>query len=470
LDADPLGTAASSAHGLPPAGDRPNSAWPMPAGNRGGSPRWSARTTDVVVVGAGHNGLATSAQLAALGIDHVVLERGEVAERWRSERWDSMRLLTPNWMARLPGWRYAGADPDGFMTAAETGRFIAGYAAQLGAPVCSHTRVTAVYADGAGYRVETDGGPWRCRAVVMASGAFGRPVVPAMAGDLPAGVDHLHAQAYRHPGQLAPGGVLVVGASATGLQLAREIHASGRPVTLAVGEHVRMPRRYRGRDIHWWMNAAGLLQQRIEDEAEPDRARRLPSPQLVGTPEHATLDLNVLRAEGVDVAGRLAGCRDGRALFSGGLRNVCALADLKMNRLLDVLDAFAASSGLDVEIGAAERYASTQPIAAPRVSLALGSDLRTVLWATGYRPDLGWLQVPAAFDAQGHLRHDRGVLDVPGLYMLGLPFMRRRQSSFIHGCEDDVREICAHLVTHLRAGPAAPAPVPTPREAVAATL
>jgi putative flavoprotein involved in K+ transport len=428
---------------------------------------WPARATDVVVVGAGHNGLATSAVLAEHGINHVVLERGEVAESWRSQRWDAMRLLTPNWMTRLPGWHYRGADPDGFMTAAETAQFIGGYAAWSGAPVRSHTTVRGVRADGHGYRVETDRGAWHCRALVIASGAFGRPVVPAIANHRPAGVDLLHAQAYRQPEQLAHGGVLVVGASATGLQLAREIQASGRPVTLAAGEHVRMPRHYRGRDIHWWMHATGLLRQRIEDEAEPDRARRLPSPQLVGTPEHATLDLNVLRAEGVEVAGRLAGWRDGQALFSGGLRNVCTLADLKMNRLLDAIDAFARSSGLDAEIGTAERYAPTQPAAAPRVSLKLGSEVRTVLWATGYRPELDWLHVPPAFDGGGRLRHDGGVVNAPGIYMLGLPYMRRRQSSYIHGCEDDVQEICCHLVSHLRSGAASSVRAAMRREAIA---
>jgi putative flavoprotein involved in K+ transport len=414
----------------------------------------SPRRTDVVVVGAGHNGLATSAVLAELGVDHVVLERGTVAERWRRERWDSMRLLTPNWMASLPGWTYAdagGTDPDGFMTAAETARFIGGYAARLGAPVHTHTRVTAVRPVEDGFRVQTDSHTWRCRAVVLAGGAFGQPVVPAFARHLPAGVEQLHAQAYRQPGQLAPGGVLVVGASATGLQLAHEIHASGRPVTLAVGEHVRLPRSYRGRDIHWWMHDAGLLRQRIEDEPDPDRARRLPSPQLVGTPDHATLDLNVLRAAGVEIVGRLAGVRDGQALFSGGLRHVCALADLKLERLLDAIDAHASARGLDAGNGPPRRPAPTVPASAPRWALALGSEVRTVLWATGYRPELGWLQVPAAFDAHGRLRHDRGaVVAAPGLYVLGLPFMRRRQSSFIHGCEDDVREVCQEVVAGLR--------------------
>jgi len=411
-----------------------------------------ARAIDVVVVGAGHNGVATSAALSRAGVDHVVLERGEVANSWRTERWDSMRLLTPNWMTRLPGWQYVGDEPEGFMKAAETAAFIAAYASHLAAPIRAHTNVVAVRPEGAGYRVATDRGTWQCRALVIASGAFGQPIVPRAACELPPGIESLGAHRYRRPAQLAPGGVLVIGASATGLQLAREIHASGRPVILAVGEHVRLPRLYRGRDIHWWMHAAGMLEQRIEEEPDVDRARRLPSPQLVGTPERSTLDLNVLRAEGVEIAGRFAGCREGTAQFSGSLRNVCALADLKMNRLLDAIDAFATDRGLDAQVGPVERFAPTPPVVAPRLTLPLGREVRTVIWATGYRPDHSWLQVPA-FDRSGALRHERGVVDAPGLYVLGLPFMRRRNSSFIHGCEDDVRALSRHLVDRLRSLP-----------------
>lgn len=404
------------------------------------------RTVDAVIVGAGHNGLAMSAELARHGVDHVLLERGTVAQRWHAERWDSMRLLTPNWMTRLPGRPYLGDDPHGFMSAAETAAFIGGYAAQIDAPVHTHTRVACVRAEGTGYRVDTDRGAWRSRLVVIASGAYGRPRVPALAALLPPRVQQLDAVRYRRPAQLGAGGVLVVGASATGLQLAQEIRRSGRGVTLAAGEHLRLPRLYRGRDIHWWMHEAGLLAQRIEDEEDPARARRLPSPQLVGTPERATLDLQTLRAEGVQVVGRLVGLRDGQLQFSGGLRNVCALADLKMNRLLDSLDGFAARRGLDAELDPVERFASTQPATAPQLLLPLAA-FDTVIWATGFAPELDWLQLPV-FDADGQLRHDRGHV-APGVCMLGLPFMRRRQSSFIHGCEDDVRELAAGLLAHL---------------------
>ena len=256
--------------------------------------RWQAGITDVVVIGAGHSGLAMSHALSLRSIDHVVIERGEVANSWRTERWDSLRLLTPNWMSRLPGYRYEGNDPDGYMSVAEVVEFVAGYASRNAAPVHTGTTVTQVEQVAGGYRVSTSRGDWLCRALVLASGAFNVPVIPRLADGIPSDVVQLTAQAYRNPSQLEDGPVLVVGASATGLQLAQEIRQSGRPVTLAVGEHVRMPRVYRGRDVQWWMLASGVLDQRIEDTDDPLRARRVPSPQLVGTPERATLDLNAL--------------------------------------------------------------------------------------------------------------------------------------------------------------------------------
>lgn len=408
-----------------------------------------AGIADVIVIGAGHSGLAMSHALSARSIEHVVLERGVVANSWRTERWDSLRLLTPNWLSRLPGYEYDGGDPDGYMTAGEVVEFVSDYAAKMRAPVVTRTAVLKVEPAGDAYRVVTGRGDWLCRAVVLATGAFNKPVVPAVADGVPGRVRQVTAHVYRNPAQLEHGGVLVVGASATGLQLAEEIHRSGRPVTLAVGEHVRLPRVYRGRDIQWWMLNAGVLDQRIETVDDPDRARRVPSPQLVGTPERRTLDLNGLRAQGVELVGRLAGIRDGRAQFSGSLRNVCALADLKMNRLLGAIDEWANESGVAAEVGSPERYAPTELAASPRLGLDLGAgEINTVVWATGYRPDYSWLDVPV-LDRRGRLRHDRGVVDAPGLYVLGLPYLRRRKSSFIHGAGDDVRELSAHLADYL---------------------
>ena len=379
----------------------------------------------------------------------MVLERGEIANSWSHERWDSLRLLTPNWQSRLPGYRYSGTDPDGFMTTAEVIAFISSFAVAAAAPVRTHTAVTSVKPSDGGYLVATDNGDLQCRSVVVASGACNVANVPAVRQGVPGSVESFTPLAYRNPAQLPEGGVLVVGASATGVQLADEIHRSGRPVTLSVGEHVRLPRLYRGRDVLWWMDASGVWNQRYDEIEELERARKLPSPQLVGTPERATLDLNTLGAVGVQIVGRLAAVRDGRALFSGGLRNHFALADLKMDRLLDTFDEWARACGADADVRPPERFEPTRVPASSRLELDFNSgEIRSIVWATGFRPDYRWLDVPI-LDHKGRLRHDGGVVDAPGLYALGLPVLRRRKSTFIHGAEDDARDIVDHLVRYL---------------------
>jgi putative flavoprotein involved in K+ transport len=376
-----------------------------------------------------------------------VLERGEVANSWRRERWESLRLLTPNWQSRLPGLRYEGPDPDGYMTVGEVTEFIERFA-KVSRPAV-HAR--GGRPPGEEYQVMTGDGEIRSRAVVIASGACNRPSVPALSAQVPASVAQLTPFAYRDPTQLPDGGVLVVGASATGVQLAAEISRSGRPVTLSVGEHVRLPRLYRGRDVLWWMDAAGVWDQRYDEVDDLSRARRLPSPQLVGTPERSTLDLNALTALGVELVGRFAAVRDGRALFSGGLRNVFSLADLKLNRLLDSFDEWALTSGRDAELGVPERFDPTRAPESARLQLDLrGGEIAAIVWATGFRPDYGWLDVPVV-DAKGQLRHAGGVVDSPGLYALGLPVLRRRKSTFIYGIEDDAREVTGHLAGYLAA-------------------
>jgi putative flavoprotein involved in K+ transport len=396
-----------------------------------------------VILGAGHSGLAMSRCLSQRSIDHVVLERGEVANSWKTERWESLRLLTPNWQSRLPGHAYQGPDPDGFMTMSEVIEFIDSYARLISAPVELDTSVTSVRRKDHGYEVATTRGTWECRAVVVATGACNIAHVPRVAEAFPATVQALTPMEYRGPAQLEAGGVLVVGASATGIQLAREIHASGRPVTLAVGEHVRLPRTYRGRDIQWWMDACGLLDMRYDQVDDLVRARHVPSPQ--------PLDLNALMAMGVALVGRLGDVRGSVAQFSGALRNVCSLADLKMNRLLGTLDEWAAASGLGDEVGPAERFEPTHIEAPPPVEIDLAKGaIRTVLWATGYRPDYSWMEV-AVLDRKGRLRHQGGVVDSPGMYLLGDTFLRRRKSSFIHGADDDARDLSAHLAAHLDA-------------------
>ena len=405
--------------------------------------------TTTVVIGAGQGGLAMSRCLSDRSIDHVVLERKEVANSWRTERWDSLRLLTPNWRCRLPGYAYQGDDPDGFMTMSEVVEVITSYAKDIGAPVHTGTTVTSVRQDGDGFRVTTDHDEWQCATVVLASGAFNVPRVPAVSDAVPASVTMLTPMEYRNPDGLAEGGVMVVGASATGVQIADEIQRSGRPVTLAVGEHVRGPRVYRGRDIHWWMEAAGVLDERYDEVDDIVRARRVPSMQLAGSPERATFDLNALTDIGVTLVGRLAGIRDGRAQLSGSLRNKCELADLKLDRLLDTIDEWAIADGVDDSVPPPHRFAPTVVREPPALGLDLaGGAIQTIVWATGFRPDYSWLDV-MVLDDKGMVRHDGGVVEAPGMYLIGTPFLRRRKSSFIDGARDDAQDLIVELAAFL---------------------
>ncbi|MDH3738207.1 MAG: NAD(P)-binding domain-containing protein [Alphaproteobacteria bacterium] len=410
----------------------------------------SVRSVTTVIIGAGHAGLAMSRCLAERSIDHVLLERGEVANSWRTERWDSLRLLTPNWQSRLPGFGYEGNDPDGFRNMAETIDFLGRYAEIISAPVQTHTTVTSVRRTDTGYTVATDQGEWQCRTVVLAAGACNIAKVPAVAEGVPAGISMITPLQYRNVDQLNRGGVLVVGAAATGAQLAQEIQLSGRPVTLSVGEHVRVPRVYRGRDIKWWMDRAGVMDERYDEVDDINRARRVASLQLTGSDERATLDLNSLTDIGVKLVGRIAGMNDGKAQISGSLRNMCALADLKMGRLLDTIDEWATETGLDGEVDPVERFAPTNVEASPPLGLDLTTgEIRTILWATGFRPDLSWLDVPV-LDRKGQIRHDGGVVvDAPGMYLMGMQFLRRRKSSLIDGAGDDARDLSDHLVGYL---------------------
>jgi putative flavoprotein involved in K+ transport len=408
------------------------------------------RTVTTVVIGAGHAGLAMSRCLSDRSIDHVVLERGEVAHTWRTERWDSLRLLTPNWQSRLPGFSYNGNDPDGYRTLAEVIEFIASYADAISAPVLTHTTVASVRSTESGYLVRTDQGEWLCRAVVVATGACNIADVPTFANRVPRSIMQLTAQEYRNPEQLADGGVLVVGASSSGTQIAHEIHRSGRPVVLSVGEHIRAPRVYRGKDLEWWMDAAGVLDECYDEVDDIARARRVPSLQLAGTPDRSTLDINALTEIGVKLVGRLGGISEnGKAQFSGSLRNVCVLSDLKMGRLLDRIDEWAQKNGFDAAAGPPYRLPPTRVEPAPPLGMDLASGkIKAIIWATGYRPDYSWLEVPV-LDRKGRLQHDGGVVSSPGMYLMGTQFMRRRKSALIDGAGDDARDLSAHLRSYL---------------------
>lgn len=403
----------------------------------------------VVVIGAGHAGLAMSRRLTERSIDHVVLERGRVANSWRTERWESLRLLTPNWQNRLPGAADPGDDPDGYLSMPEVVRFISGYAEAIRAPVLAGVTVMRLCASRGGYDVVTDRGTWTCACVVIATGGANIACVPEVARHVPASIVQHTPMTYRSPAGLDERGVLVVGASATGIQLADEIRRSGRPVTIAVGEHVRLPRLYRGRDVFWWMDAAGILDERYDEVDDLVRARHLPSPQLIGSPNRRTIDLNTLGAQGVRPVGRIVGMNGGTAHFSGSLANVCVLADLKMHRLLDTFDEWARTSRCDVDAGP-ERFDRTRLPASPALEIDLErSGIGTVIWATGFRPDYRWLDVPV-LDRKGRIRHDGGVVtDSPGMYVLGTNVLRRRRSSFISGADADTEDLADHLHAHL---------------------
>jgi putative flavoprotein involved in K+ transport len=387
--------------------------------------------------------------LADRSIDHLLLERGEVAHTWRTERWDSLRLLTPNWQSRLPGFSYNGDDPDGYRTLPEVIDFIGSYAKAISAPLQTHTTVTSVRSTEAGYLVRTDQGNWQCRAIVLASGACNIARLPAFANQVPPSIARLTAQEYRNPDKLVDGGVLVVGASSSGTQIAYEIRRSGRPVILSAGEHIRVPRVYRGKDLQWWMDAAGVLDERYDEVNDIARARRVPSLQLAGTPDRSTLDLNALAEIGVKLVGRLAGIKDGKAQFAGSLRNMCALSDLKMGRLLDHIDKWVRENGFDDTAEPPHRLPPTRVEEAPPLGMDLAmGEIKTIIWATGYRPDYSWLEVPV-LDRKGMVRHDGGVVSSPGMYLMGTQFLRRRKSALIDGAGDDARDLSAHLASYL---------------------
>jgi putative flavoprotein involved in K+ transport len=401
------------------------------------------RITDAIIIGAGQAGLAMSHCLAARGIGHLVLERGRVAERWRSERWDSLRLLTPNWMSRLPGRSYGGPDPDGFMTMPEVINYLDGYAA--GAPVVTDAAVRALRGVPGGFRLETSAGAFAARAVVVATGQCDIPHIPAMAAGLPAAIRQITPSAYRTPSRLPEGGALVVGASASGVQIAEEIQRSGRPVTLAVGRHTRLPRHWRGRDILDWMDRAGVLAEPADGQRDLAAARAQPSLQLAGRPDRASLDLGTLRAIGVRVVGRVEGISGGRVALRDDLPQTTTAAQRTLDRLLDRLGAVADAEGAAQE--AAPAPLAPFPPSPGALDLA-AEGIRTVVWATGFGRDYAWLHLPV-LDAAGEIRHAGGVTPVPGLYVLGLRFLRRRNSNFLDGVGADAEALAGEVLAHL---------------------
>jgi putative flavoprotein involved in K+ transport len=399
--------------------------------------------TDTVIVGAGHAGLAMSRCLADRGVDHVVLERGSVGERWRTARWDSFRLLTPNWLSRLPGWVYGGQDPDGFMTAGEFAGHLCGYAVSFDAPVRPHTPVTRVERTSTGFRVRTGRGDWAARTVVIATGYHSRPKVPELAAGLVPGIAQVTAGRYRAPSSLPDGGVLVVGASASGVQIAHELALAGRRVVLAVGSHTRLPRRYRGRDILWWLDRTGALDRDIDCVPDAAAARAEPSLQLVSGSDARGVDLGVLQATGVRLAGRLCALDGTRAGFADDLAETVGAAQYRLNRVLGEIDRYAAGTP-GTAVGPPDPPPVIAVPATPSTMDLRRAGIATVVWATGFRPSYPWLAVPV-LDRDGRIRHRRGVTPVPGLCAIGLRFQGRRNSTFIDGARHDAAYLAERI-------------------------
>ena len=399
----------------------------------------------VVIIGAGQAGLAMSYCLRQRRIDHVVLERGQVGERWRSERWDSLRLLTPNWMSRLPGWSYYGDDPDGFMTASEFARYLTAYADASDAPVKAGTTVLSVRSTPFGYRVETNRVGWETRAVVIATGHSDVPGVPEFAQRLPGWLRQITPSEYRNPSQLPDGGVLVVGAAATGVQLAAEIRQSGHDVVLSVGHHTRVPRNYRGRDTWWWLERIGVLDESTDEVADLRRARMLPSFQLVGGPDGRTIDLGTLRDAGVRIVGSAVGAEGATLSLRDDLAETTDAAQAALERLLARIDVAADAAGAPPAMDALRAL----HFDASPTGIDLGAEgIRSVLWATGYKRNYSWLKVPV-LDEAGEIVHDGGITPSPGLYVLGLNFLRRRRSHFIDGVGFDAEELAQDIPRYL---------------------
>lgn len=415
--------------------------------------------TEVVVIGGGQAGLAMSYHLTQQGRDHVVLEQHRIAESWRTKRWDSLRLIGPNWTLRLPGYSYAGETPDDFMGKDEVVEQLVAYAASFGAPVREGVRVTTVQRDRTGTRfvVRTEDGTYHAAQVVIGTGALQRPFVPSLAAELPAAVAQYVPYTYRNPASLPPGAVLIVGSGQSGCQIAEDLHRAGRTVYLSVTRSWGMARRYRGKDAAFWARAVGWSQRKVADLPPGVRAG-LPNPQLTGTNGGHDLTLYTLAREGVVLLGRLRGIDDsGRAVFDADLAEKLAWGDAQARTFLRWIDEHVAEHGLDAP---AEDFPDC--LVPPRdlahetlESLHLqDAGIRAVVWATGYRPDLGWVGLPF-LDTDGYPIHRRGVTVVPGLFILGLDWLYTAHSSQFGGMSDDATHLASVMADHLVATPPA---------------
>ena len=400
---------------------------------------------ETVIVGGGHAGLAMSHQLSRRGRAHVVLERGRVAERWRSERWDSLHFQFPNWSLALPGQPYDGPHPDGFSSRDEVVAFIERYCAATAAPVRTGVRVDAIRLAPAadGFRLDTSHGVLAVSNVVVATGPYQEPVIPAPAGALPPRVTQVHSSAYRNPSRLPAGAVLVVGSGASGCQIVEDLLAAGRRVFLSVGRHRRFPRRYRGRDMFWWMERMGALDQTLEERPE---ARERPNPLVTGVGGGHDIDLRHYAARGAILLGRLEAVEGSRLWLADDLDEQLARGDEGVTAFTRSVDAYVARAGLAVPEEASPEPRAV-PTAAPirTIDLAAAS-ISTVIWATGFRRDFSWIRCPV-LDERGEPIHRRGVTRCAGLYFLGLPWLYTLKSSVLCGVGRDADHLAEHIAS-----------------------
>ncbi len=404
----------------------------------------------VAVIGAGQAGLAISHELTRARVGHVVLERGRVAEAWRSARWDSFRLVTPNWMTKLPGKGYDGPDPDGFMAGSDFVEWLESYARSFDAPVRCGVDVTRVLRDGDAFRLQTSAGPVECDSVVVATATYQSPTIPAVAAALPGDVAQVHASRYRNPAALGPGAVLVVGSGQSGCQIADELRRHGRRVFLSTGRAGRLLRRYRGRDGIAWQHAMGLLD-RTPDMLESPALRHRGDPHLTGEGGGRTLNLHRFAEDGIVLTGRLDAV-EGRTLrFGDDLATNVAFADDYAAEFCAKVDAFIAAQGLDCPPADASNSDFGGPMRAPApagpASLDLdAADVRTVVWGTGFGYDFSWIDAPGGLDEYGYPRQRRGETDVPGLYFLGLNWLHKRKSGIVFGVGEDAEHLAGAIV------------------------
>jgi putative flavoprotein involved in K+ transport len=401
---------------------------------------------DVVVVGGGQAGLAMSWHLHRRGLEHVVLERARIAERWRTERWDSLAFQFPNWMRTLPGVPFDGTDPDGFALHTDVLAQLEAYAEQIDAPVREQTEVRSVSRVGDRWRLSTPDGDLEARAVVLATGPYQRAVVPALATGLPDDVCQVHSRDYLSPSALPPGGVLVVGSGGSGAQIADELLGAGRTVHLAVSGHQRIPRRYRERDVMWWMAETGFL-----DLTRADLAGGRPPPTRLfsGVEGGRDLDVRELGRRGAVLCGRLLAVDGDRLRFSQDVEELLAEADRAYADFIAKADSHVVKHRLDLPAQRVDLVPGPRVEPVPEVSLR-DSGITCVVWCTGYGLDFSWVQAPF-LDERGVPVQDRGVTRVPGLYVLGLFWMHTLKSSILFGVGEDADHLADHLAGYLAA-------------------